>query len=93
MKTKITMCVLFAALLGLVGCKTTEEEEREQQRDMLKKILLFNKIDTSKDEYITIAEFRAAMTGRSRKDSTLMFMQYDQDGNGVLTMTEWRLID
>jgi Ca2+-binding EF-hand superfamily protein len=89
---KIKAVVLFAVMLGFlgsVGCQSVEEKKFEQNRERLRRMMLFKKVDTSRSDAISLGEFRAAMSDRAQKDVDLLFMRFDHDGSGMITLNEW----
>lgn len=86
---KITSLILLGALAGLVGCQSTQDQERTEKRELLQKLLYFQQTDTSNDDLVTLDEFKVGFKATGKKSIEELFAEFDLDGNGALSQKEW----
>ena len=89
---KITTFIWVGALACSVGCQTTQEKKKAEQREYLQRLMLFERADISDDQVLSLAEFQRAYESAGRRSIESLFAKYDLNDNGVISRKEWLAI-
>ena len=80
----VALPTLAAMLAATSGCMSTADANTHRVAGGA--VTRFHQLDTNHDGKVTFAEFDAGFAGT-------VFSQYNRDGNGSITQTEWDMVE
>lgn len=87
MKKFVSVALIWAMLLSVVGVVNAEPKKKEGKKPDPAK--LFQKLDADGDGKVTLAEFTAKRPDDKKAAAEKQFKRKDKDGDGSLTLEEF----